>query len=80
MKNLRCVQDDHTDRLMQHNLFGSGHDHDLRSNFIHDLLRSTYSSFDVSQEQKYEAGKMNAVTLLSQKLLHENPFRKNGYF
>ena len=48
------------------------------SNF--QILRSTYSSFDASQEEEYDAGKMNAVSLLSQKLLQKTFFRKNGYF
>ena len=33
---------------MQHDLFQSGHDLDLRSNFQHDLLRSNHNSFDAS--------------------------------
>ena len=45
----------------------------LRSNFQNDLLRSNYSSFDASQEEKYDSGKINAVSFLSQKLL-QKPF------
>ena len=59
---------------MQHDLFGSGHDLDLRSNFQNDLLMSDYSSFDASQEGKYDAGKMNGVSLLSQKVLQKSLF------
>ena len=49
---------------MQHDLFGSGHDLDLRSNFQRDLSRSTYISY---RQEKHDAGKMNVVSLLSQK-------------
>ena len=59
---------------MQHDLFESGDleiDLDLRSNFQHDLSRSTYISFDVSRQEKHDAGKIN-VSLLSQKLLQKN--------
>ena len=54
---------------MQHYLFRSGHDVDLRSNNKNDLLRSNYSSFDVPQQEKQDATKMNVVPLLSQGLL-----------
>ena len=65
---------------MQHDLFGSGHDLDLRSNFQHDLSRSNYISFDASKQEKHGASKINVVSLLSQKLLQNNCFRKNDYF
>ena len=66
---------------MQYDLFGSGHGLDLRSNFKHDLSRSNYTSFDASKQEKYDAGKINAVSLLSQKLLQENFFfRKKRLF
>ena len=61
---------------MQYDLFGSGHDLDLRSNFQNDLLRSNFISFDASKEEKHDAGKINVVSLLSQKLLQKNVFRK----
>ena len=62
---------------MQHDLFGSGHDLDLRSNFQHDLSRrSNYISFDAAQQEKHDAGKSNVVSLLRQKLLQKNVFRK----
>ena len=41
---------------MQHDLFGSGYDLDLRSNFHHDL------------QEKHDAGQIKVVSLLSQKL------------
>ena len=56
---------------MQHDLFRSVHDLDLRSNFENDLLTSNYSSFDASQHQKYNAGKVNDVFLLSQALTQD---------
>ena len=46
---------------MQHDLFRSDHDLELRSNFQHDLLRSKYSSFDASWREKQDTGKMNAL-------------------
>ena len=54
---------------MQHDLFGSGHDLDLRSNSQHDFSRSNYISFDASRQEKHDAGKIGIVSLLSQKLL-----------
>ena len=66
---------------MQHDLFGSGHDLDLRSNFQHDLSRSNYISFDAARQEKHDPGKINIVSLLSQKLLQKNFCRKkNCYF
>ena len=50
---------------MQHDLFGSVHDLDLRSNYI---------SFDASRQEKHDADKINVVSLLSQKLLQKNVF------
>ena len=49
--------------------YGSGHDVDLRSNFQNDLLGSNFSSFNAPQEEQYDADKINAVSLPSQKLL-----------
>ena len=40
----------------------------LRSNFQHEPFRSNYSYFDASSQEKHDAGKMNVVPLLSQKL------------
>ena len=37
---------------MQHDLFRSGHDFDLGSNCQHDLLKSNYSLFDASCQEK----------------------------
>ena len=65
---------------MQHDLFRSGHDLDLRSNFPHNFLMSHYTSFDASRQEEHDAGKMNVVPLLSQKLLPRKKNRKNGYF
>ena len=42
---------------LQHDFFGSGHDHDLRSDLQHDFLRSSYISFDVSSQEKHDAAK-----------------------
>ena len=65
---------------MQHDLFGSGHDLDLRSNFQHDLSRSNYISFDVSRQEKRDDRKINVVYLLSQKLLQKTFFAKMAIF
>ena len=59
---------------MQHDLFGSGHDLDLRSIFQHDLSRSNYISFDASRQEKHDAGKINVMSLLIQKLLQKKTF------
>ena len=63
---------------MQFDLFGSGHDLDLRSNFPNDILRLNYSSFDATRQEKHDAEKVNAVSLLSQKLLQKNPFSQKA--
>ena len=65
---------------MQHDLFESDHDLDLKSNFQNDLLRSNYGSFNAPQEEKYDAGKINAVSLPSRKLLQKTRFRKKLSF
>ena len=65
---------------MHHDLFRSGHDFDLWSNFLNDLLTSIYNSFDASQQEKHDAGKMNIVPLLSQKLLQKTFFAKTAIF
>ena len=66
---------------VQHYLFRTGHDLDLRSNFQNDLLRSNYSSLDASSQDNHNAGKMYVMSLLSLKLLQKKTFfRKNGYF
>ena len=65
---------------IQHDLFRSGHDFELRSNFEHDLSRSKYISFDAPRQDKHDAGKINVVSLLSKKLLQKNVFRKKRLF
>ena len=81
-----CVQVDHANRLICNMTFSGqvmtltwGHDLDLRSNFQHDLLRSNYISFDAALQEKHDAGKMNVMPLLSQKLLPKNVFRKRFF-
>ena len=54
---------------MQHDIFRSGHNLELRSNFQHDLLRFNYSSFDASLQEKHDVGKMIVMSLQRQKLL-----------
>ena len=65
---------------MKHDLFGSGHYFDLRSNFQHDLSRSSYMSLDASRQEKYDAGKINVVPLLNQKLLQKKFVCKKNLF
>ena len=68
IKTPRCVTVDDTDWLIC-NLFRSGYDLELRSNFQNDLLRSTNGSNDASWQEEHDAGKINDVPFLSQKLL-----------
>ena len=79
MKYHKFVQDDHTDRLICNMTFSNQDDLDLRSSFQNNLLGQiiVHSTF---LEEKYDAGKMKAVALLSQNFLTKNLFRKNGYF
>ena len=65
---------------MQHDLLRSGYHLDLRSNFQHDLLRSIYSTFHASWQEEHDAGNMNIVPLLSNKLLQKLFSVKTGYF
>ena len=55
---------------MQHDLFLSGHDVDLRSNFQDYFLRINHSSFDAFRQEEHDAGEMNVLPLLSQGFLH----------
>ena len=71
----RCQSTD-----MQHDLFGSGHELDLRSNFQNDLSRSNYISFDAARQEKHDDGKTSIVSLLNQKLLQKNVCRKKLLF
>ena len=59
---------------MQHAVFRTGHDLDLISNFQNDLLPRRVST------RENDAGNMNVVPLLSQKLLQKTFFSKNSYF
>ena len=56
---------------MQHDLFGSGHDLDLRSNFQHDLSRSNYISFDAARQEKHDAGKNKYCAFTESKVITE---------
>ena len=53
---------------MEDNLFGSGHDLVLRSNFIFDFFGSYYTSFDAAGRAEYNGGKIIDVDLRSSKL------------
>ena len=54
---------------MQYGLFRSGNDLDFLPFFQYDLLRSNYSSLDASRQEEHDAGNMNVLPLLRQKLL-----------
>ena len=83
-KHVRCVQLDNMDRLMCNiALFGQ-----VMTLTWGQLFKMTFqcqqigSSFDGSRREEHDAGKKNAVALLSQKLLPKKKkhFRENGYF
>ena len=59
-------QDASTD--MQHDLFWSLRDLDLRSNFDLDLLRSNHISFEASLREKHDDAIADSLSLLVQKL------------
>ena len=65
---------------MHHDLFGSGHDVDLTSNFQHDLSRSNYTSFDAAQQEKHDACNKNVVSLICQKLLQKKRLSQETLF
>ena len=65
---------------MQHDLFRSGHDLHMRSNFPNDLLRSNDSLFDASRQEKPDSDKINVVPPLSQKLLQKKIFLAKRIF
>ena len=48
---------------MQHDLFGSGHDLDLRSNFIYEFSGLYYTSFDASWGAEYNGDKIIDVDI-----------------
>ena len=54
---------------MQHDLFGSGHDLDLRSNFEIDLSRSNYTSFKSAFHEKHDGIKTSSISFLDKILL-----------
>ena len=64
---------------MQHDLFRSAHDLDLRSYFQHEF----YGYIIVHSTRLYKRNTIwakNMVPLLRQELLPKNVFPKNGYF
>ena len=61
---------------MQHDLFGSSHDLDLRSNFQHDLSRSNDNLFYASWREEHDVGKRKFVQSYCRKTVSE----KLGYF
>ena len=77
---LLCLsrQDGSTD--MQHDLFGSGHDLDLRSNFKFDLLRSNYISFNASWWDKHGGVWTVSLSYLEHELLQKNDFHEKRLF
>ena len=63
---------------MQHDLFQSGHDLDMRSNFQNDLSRSNYSSFNESR-QETRCWQYKWDTFLSQ-VIKKHRFHKTPIF
>ena len=59
-------------------LFRSGHDLEMWSNFQSTFLSLNYNSFDASQQEKHNAGTINVVPLLSQKLLQKKFIAKTS--
>ena len=59
---------------MQHDLFGLGHDLDLRSNFQHDFSMSNYTSLDASRQEKHDAGKIKSCVFTESKVMTEKRF------
>ena len=59
---------------MQHDLFGSGHDLDLRSNFKHDLSMPNYMSFNASRQEKHDAGNRSVMFFSESKVITEKTF------
>ena len=49
---------------ISYDLFGSGHDLDLRSNFKFDLFRLNYISFDASQRDTHDGVQIISLTYL----------------
>ena len=72
-KHHRCVQDDYTDRLISDQVMTLTWGQIFKMTFYG-------QTFDTSQEEKYDAGKLNAVSLLGQKLLQKICIAKNNYF
>ena len=67
-----CHQDASTD--MQHKLFRSLHDLDLRSNFDLNFSRSNYISFEASLREKHDGAIADALAWLVQKLFVKKYF------
>ena len=79
-KHHRSVQDDHTDRLICIMTFFDQFMTLTLGQIFKMTLKSNYILFDASWQEKHDAGNINIVALLSQKLLQKNDFRKNCYF
>ena len=80
-KHKSCAQADDVDRMIATWPIGTRSWPWLVVKFSAWLSRSTYGSFDASQQEKHGDTKVNVVPLLSQKLLQKNTFfHKNGSF
>ena len=49
---------------VSYDLFGAGHDLDMRSNFKFDLFSSNYISFDASRQDKHDDVQIISVSYL----------------
>ena len=65
---------------MQHDLFWSLRDLDLRSNFYLDFSRSNHISFEASIREKHDDVFADSLSLLAQKLFVKEYFALNSYF
>ena len=81
VRRLSCLSRQCGSNDMQHDLFRSGHDLDLRSNFQLDLSRSYDISFDVPWRAKNDGVRIDPLSCLDQKLFKKKTIRsKNEHF
>ena len=65
---------------MQHDLFGSGHDLDLRSNFEIDFSRSNYTSVKADFHEKHDGIKTSSISFSDKMLLAKTFFLILSFF
>ena len=75
-----CLSHQEASIDMQHDLFWSLRDLDLRSNFDLDLSWSKYIYFEASPREKHDCAIADSLSLLVQKLFVKEYFSSNSYF